>query len=138
MLASQQLSDGNTYPSASAGGVVETGRKSQQQHPYEEEEGGEDIYVQHHHGGNDNEDNEYMVEEEEKGDGANRATKVADGQSASQMIIQGQSQSAGAGIGMGINVGGQRQQPPQSKIALGGGAAQSNLQQYMNQGATQT
>lgn len=78
MLASSQLFD-NTYTPASAGGVVETGRKSQPQHPYEEEEGGEDIYVQHHHGGNDNEDNEYMVEEEEKGDGANRATKNAEG-----------------------------------------------------------
>lgn len=68
--------------------MVETGRKTHVQHPYEEEEGGEDIFVHHHHGGNDNEDNEYMVEEEEKGDGASKAFK-GDGQSASQVLLQG-------------------------------------------------
>ena len=61
-----------------------------------------------------------MVEEEEKGDGASKAFK-ADGQSASQVLLQGQSQSAGAGFGMGV--GGQRHQQPQSSISLGGGAA---------------
>ena len=41
MLLAQQFSDNGAYPPASAGGVVETGRKTQLQHPYEEEEGGE-------------------------------------------------------------------------------------------------